>query len=110
VTTYTFGEPRSGNLPFAQFLDKHFKTCTLESTRYFRTTHADDGIVPIPPISDGFAHQGLELWTQTPASPNSTFICPSEGFCCEQTGVQTGINDAHNTYFNVTSGTCSPGL
>jgi feruloyl esterase len=90
-------------------MDRNFKTCFLDSTRYFRVTHANDGIVPVPYLNESYVHQGLELWSSAdPASPNNTFVCPSEGFCCETAGgLGLGINDAHNAYFNVSAGTCS---
>lgn len=107
LTTYTFGEPRTGNPAFASFLDLHFSTSTVDSTRYFRTTHADDGIVPVPGLDLGYRHQGLELWALDPPSPANTYICPPEGFCAEVASNVTGRNAAHVTYFGVGSGNCS---
>lgn len=106
LTTYSYGEPRTGNAAFASFIDEHFTTQNIHSTRYFRVTHANDGIVPIVPISDGYLHHGLELWSNDPPSPSNTSICPPEGYCCEVAG-GTGINDAHVSYFGVSSFTCS---
>jgi hypothetical protein len=107
LTTYTYGEPRISNPAFADWLDLNFNTRSLATSRYLRTTHADDGIVTQPPISNGYRHQGLELWARDPPSACNTWVCPPEGFCAEASNNGTGINTAHIVYFGVGSGNCS---
>ncbi|KAH6615542.1 ferulic acid esterase A faeA [Chaetomium sp. MPI-SDFR-AT-0129] len=107
LTTYTYGEPRISNPAFADWLDLHFKTGSLKTTRYLRTTHADDGIIPIPATSLGYRHQGLELWALDPPSAQNTWVCPPEGFCAEASNNGTGINTPHIFYFGVGSGNCT---
>lgn len=107
--TYTYGEPRVGNQAFASFFDQHFGTGSITTTRYFRTTHTTDGVVPLPPYNYTYRHQGLELWYLDPPSACNTYICPPEGFCAEAATPynETGINAAHNTYFGVSAGNCT---
>jgi feruloyl esterase len=51
VTAFPHGEPRSGNEAFAAFMDKAFYARDATTTCYFRATQ--DGIVPLPSISQG---------------------------------------------------------
>jgi len=107
VTVYTYGEPRTGNQEFASFLDKQFTTGSLNTTRFFRVTHEDDGIVTVPPTAEGYVHQGLELWSRDPAGPENTYVCGGETLDCGAGAGGSGINANHITYFGVKSGTCS---
>ncbi|KAL4892334.1 putative feruloyl esterase A [Aspergillus ambiguus] len=107
VRLYTFGEPRSGNQAFASFMNDGFKVGSANTTHYFRVTHADDGIPNLPPASQGYVHGGVEFWSVDPSSSQNTFICTGNKVqCCEAQGGQ-GVNDAHTTYFGMTSGACT---
>ncbi|CAG8905476.1 unnamed protein product [Penicillium egyptiacum] len=107
VNLYTFGEPRTGNLAYASYVNEHFKARSPETTRFFRVTHANDGIPNLPPAEQGYVHSGVEYWSVEPHSPGSTSICTgNEVQCCEAQGGQ-GVNDAHVTYFGMASGACS---
>jgi hypothetical protein len=109
LTVYTYGEPRTGNPSFASFLDETFTTASLDATRFFRVTHEDDGIVVAPPVSDGYEHQGLELWSRDPPSAGNTYVCGGETAGCAEGAGGSGINAAHVSYFGRASGTCLPG-
>ncbi len=65
VTVYTYGEPRTGNQQFASFLDTAFHTDNISTTKYFRTTHEDDGIVTVPPTSQGYVTKASSSGTGT---------------------------------------------
>ncbi|KAJ5372272.1 Lipase class 3 [Penicillium concentricum] len=107
VRLYTFGEPRTGNLAYASYMNENFDVASPEATRLFRVTHADDGIPNLPPAEQGYVHSGVEYWSVEPHSASSTFVCSgSEVQCCEAQGGQ-GVNDAHVTYFGMTSGACT---
>jgi len=106
VTAFTYGEPRSGNKAYADFMDAAFNTSSIATTRYFRVTHEDDGIVPLPTLADGYYHQALEFWVRDPPSPSNIYVCGGETQdCCAGRGGQ-GINDAHVSYFGISSSTC----
>ncbi|KAJ5636226.1 feruloyl esterase A [Penicillium longicatenatum] len=107
ISLYTFGEPRSGNQAFATYVNGAFNAESPETTQYFRTTHANDGIPNLPSTDLGYVHGGVEYWTVDPTSPQSTSICTGEAVqCCEAQGGQ-GVNAAHVTYFGMTSGACT---
>lgn len=109
LTVYTYGEPRAGNPAFADFLDATFATASADTTRFYRVTHEDDGIVVAPPLSDGYVHQGLEFWSRDPPSAANTYVCGGETLDCAAGLNGSGINLAHVTYFGRVSGTCLPG-
>lgn len=109
LTVYTYGEPRAGNPAFADFLDATFATSRADTTRIYRVTHEDDGIVVAPPLSDGYVHQGLEFWSRDPPSAVNTYVCGGETLDCAAGLNGSGINLAHVTYFGRVSGTCLPG-
>lgn len=107
VSLYTFGEPRTGNQAFASFMDEAFKATSPSTTQYFRVTHADDGIPNLPPASQGYVHAGIEYWSVEPHNADNMYICTgNENQCCEALGGQ-GVNAAHVTYFEMTSGACT---
>jgi len=106
LTTYTYGEPRMGNPAFASFINSAFAATNSSTTRFFRVTHQNDGIVPAPPASNGYQHHGIEFWSKDPASASNMVVCGAETLdCCAGQG-GSGINSAHTTYFGITSGNC----
>mmetsp|Transcript_99344 Transcript_99344/g.206941 ORF Transcript_99344/g.206941 Transcript_99344/m.206941 type:complete len:395 (+) Transcript_99344:60-1244(+) len=52
--TYTFGAPRQGNSDFAE--------AVRQVVTIMRVTRADDPIVLVPRLKDGFAHTGVEVY------------------------------------------------
>ncbi|KAJ5111107.1 feruloyl esterase A [Penicillium argentinense] len=107
ISLYTFGEPRTGNQAYASYVNQAFNTGSPETTRFFRVTHANDGIPNLPPVEQGYVHAGVEYWSVDPYSAQNTYICTGNGAqCCEGQGGQ-GVNDAHVTYFGMASGACS---
>ncbi|KAJ5210438.1 Lipase class 3 [Penicillium cf. griseofulvum] len=107
VRLYTFGEPRTGNLAYASYMNEKFKVASPETTQYFRVTHANDGIPNLPPAEKGYVHSGVEYWSVEPHSSHNMFTCTgNEVQCCEAQGGQ-GVNDAHVTYFGMASGACT---
>ncbi|KAL3458879.1 Alpha/Beta hydrolase protein [Aspergillus heterothallicus] len=97
VTTYTFGEPLNGNAAFVQYIE-----AAVPDSKYFRVTHANDGVPQIPPTLLGYAHHGSEFW-QREAGQNSavtTFACGKKSTTCNaaQNFGSSPINRAHLTY------------
>nr|AGR85377.1 feruloyl esterase A [Penicillium chrysogenum] len=107
VNLYTFGEPRTGNQAFASYMNDHFHASSPATTRYFRTTHTNDGIPNLPPTSQGYVSSGIEYWSVEPHNAHNVFVCTgNQNQCCEAQGGQ-GVNAAHVTYFGMSSGACS---
>ena len=106
VTAFTYGEPRSGNAAFASFLDAHFNGTSAATTRYFRVTHEDDGIIPLPGTDLGYVHQGIEYWARDPPSAANTYVCGGETLECAAGAGGSGVNAAHIKYFGIGSGDC----
>ncbi|KAG6364746.1 hypothetical protein INS49_006350 [Diaporthe citri] len=44
LTVYTFGEPRTGDALYVQAVETNFLASSPCTTRYFRSTHEDDGV------------------------------------------------------------------
>jgi hypothetical protein len=56
TSIYTVGEPRGGDIDWAEFLIRHF------DTRHFRQTHYTDPIPHLAPESFGYAHSTQEIY------------------------------------------------
>ncbi|KAK6210818.1 hypothetical protein LQW54_005866 [Pestalotiopsis sp. IQ-011] len=104
---YTYGQPRTGDPAYADFVDSLFPG-TL-----YRATHANDGVPQIPSQADGYRHHGTEYWQSAdPATIDDTFRCEGQepadcnqseiGFGIGNGGI--GINAAHLEYFGVSIG------
>ncbi|KAB2580779.1 Lipase class 3 [Lasiodiplodia theobromae] len=107
VTTYTFGQPRTGNAAWADFVDQQ-----APSSKLFRVTHANDGVPQTIPTSDGYKHHSTEYWQRDAATPLGVFQCSGqEPSDCNNsvrgTGLGAhgiGINAAHLKYLSVSTG------
>ncbi|PHH79295.1 hypothetical protein CDD80_5196 [Ophiocordyceps camponoti-rufipedis] len=119
VTTYTFGQPRTGNQQYADYIDY------LVPQAFYRITHKDDGI---PQLSKGgsFRHHSTEFWQSTDeVSPKSFYRClGQEPVVCQRPMMKTfakadinqdcnnfvdgngivGLNMAHLKYLGVSMG------
>jgi len=71
ITCYNFGDPRVGNIIFADYFDNHIQTS-------WRMVNQRDIIPHLPGKALGFWHIATEVWW-----PNSTF---SEYMTCDPTG------------------------
>ncbi|OJD35842.1 feruloyl esterase a [Diplodia corticola] len=107
VTTYTFGEPRTGNAAWADFVDQQAPPGNM-----FRVTHANDGVPQTIPTSDGYRHHSTEYWQRDEATPAGVFQCfGQEPTDCNNavrgTGLGAngiGINAAHLEYLGISTG------
>lgn len=99
LTAYSMGQPRTGNAAFASFVDSAFASTDPATTRFFRSTHEDDG-VPLWPSTDlGYKHHGIEYWNLDPTNTTDSWVCGGETTeCCGGAG-GSGINTAHLTYW-----------
>ncbi|KAF4585578.1 feruloyl esterase a [Ophiocordyceps camponoti-floridani] len=102
VTTYTFGQPRTGNQQYADYIDY------LVPQAMYRITHKDDGV---PQVAKGgsFRHHQTEFWQMTDdVSPATFYRCiGQEPIDCnnfvEGNGL-IGLNAAHLSYLGVSMG------
>jgi len=100
TVAYSFGQPRVGNVAFANWMDS-----TFPAANYYRGTHTNDGV---PGGSSGgvMKHHGIEYWqSPDPSSQSTTVKCVGqEDPTCNAGAGGSGINAAHNTYFGVQMG------
>jgi feruloyl esterase len=106
---YTFGEPRTGNPAWADYVDS-----ILPPGKMFRVTHANDGVPQTITIKDGFKHHSTEYWQadKKKYSAGLTQKCsgqepPDCNNSEKGTGVgphAIGINDAHINYSGISVG------
>ncbi|OCK79977.1 feruloyl esterase A precursor [Lepidopterella palustris CBS 459.81] len=107
VTTYTFGQPRTGDPAFADYIDE-----ILPEGKMYRCTHSNDGVPQTVTVADGYRHHKTEYWDNDPAGAGNTVQCTGdEPPDCNNsvlgTGLGanlTGINAAHLVYFGVVIG------
>ncbi|KAH9211272.1 Alpha/Beta hydrolase protein [Leptodontidium sp. 2 PMI_412] len=107
LTTYTFGQPRTGNPTFANLVDG-----LLPEGKMFRVTHSNDGVPQTIPVSAGYRHHSTEFWENDPAAAGNTVKCsgqepPDCNNSVRGTGIganATGINLAHLVYSGVSVG------
>jgi len=71
--SYTFGQPRVGDLSFVKAFE-----AALSTTDLFRVTHASDPVVQTPFTSKGFSHMSQEVFYAGDVS-NSYKICDGSG-------------------------------
>lgn len=109
LTAYTYGQPRTGDQAYADYVDKVFPG----SSTMIRATHSNDGVPQIPPQSDGYRHHTTEYWeSDDNTSAEGTYQCTGqEPQDCNQSekgyGIGNGgigINLAHLTYFGISIG------
>jgi len=112
VTLYTYGQPRTGNSNFADWVNSEI------GNNVFRAVHTFDGVPTIIPTGElpafqkqntdkrdvGYRHHGVEYWQNPdPASENSTRRCAEQGEDpeCSASIPSTGVNIAHLSYFGI---------
>jgi predicted lipase len=71
TTTYTYGQPRTGNVAYAKYVDE-------KMGGMYRVTYKDDGICQIPPATQGYRHHTTEYWVNDPPSPANTKKCEGQ--------------------------------
>jgi len=107
ITTYTFGQPRTGNPAYANMID-----AVLPFGKMFRVTHSNDGVPQTITIADGYRHHSTEFWENDPADAADTVQCsgqepPDCNNSVRGTGIGanlTGINAAHLVYSGISIG------
>ena len=73
ITTYTFGQPRTGNPAYADMIDR-----VLPFGKMFRVTHSNDGVPQTITVADGYRHHSTEFWENDPAGANTTVQCSGQ--------------------------------
>jgi hypothetical protein len=88
-------------------MDERFAATEAETTRFFRTTHANDGIVNLPGTELGYVHQGFELWLKgdTECDAANTWQCRGEQLDCA-VGREGNTGLPHSNYCGVASYDC----
>ncbi|KAL8376654.1 hypothetical protein RB595_007661 [Gaeumannomyces hyphopodioides] len=107
VTTYTYGQPRTGNKAYADFVDQRAPAGAM-----FRVTHANDGVPQAVAVASGYQHHSTEYWQENGAVAAGVFQCTGqEPTDCNNsvrgTGLGpggVGINAAHLSYMGVSTG------
>lgn len=114
LTSYTYGQPRTGDPAFADYIDTMLPKDVL-----FRVTHSNDGVPQTIPTLAGYRHHKTEYWALDPPSAANTFKCEGdEPADCNNSvkGIglganSTGINAAHLLYFGISIGNpLNPGV
>lgn len=76
VAAYSYGEFRTGNQAFADFIDNLSGNTDDNQGPYFRVTHAADGVPQVLPTQLGYRHSRSEYWFRRGADgPSTTFRC-----------------------------------
>ena len=73
VTVYTYGQPRTGDAVYANYVDS-----TLPEGKMFRVTHSDDGVPQLVPTISGFRHHSTEFWQNDPANLANVVRCTGQ--------------------------------
>ncbi|RDA88767.1 hypothetical protein CP532_4026 [Ophiocordyceps camponoti-leonardi (nom. inval.)] len=74
VDLVTFGQPRTGNQAYADFVDK-------KAPDVMRVTHADDIVPQVPPkelATFGYEHHSTEIWQEDEPEAADTFQCEGQ--------------------------------
>ncbi|KAF8444900.1 Alpha/Beta hydrolase protein [Boletus edulis BED1] len=96
VTLYTFGQPRTGNPPFAELVER-----AIGTERTYRCVHLVDGVPTMIPTQLGYRHFGAEYWqfTELGAPRNVKYFEGGEDPNGSGNIPSTGVNPAHWVYF-----------
>jgi hypothetical protein len=73
ITTYTFGQPRTGNPAYADMVDR-----VLPFGKMFRVTHSNDGVPQTITVADGYRHHSTEFWENDSAGADTTVQCSGQ--------------------------------
>jgi hypothetical protein len=105
---YTYGQPRTGNQEFANYVDSISGASEAAPGCLYRVTHFNDGIPQLPPTLLGYRHSRTEYWESAAvANESSTYRCDGqEPSDCNNSVFGLGSNAAHTSYagFNVACG------
>ncbi|KAJ5267275.1 hypothetical protein N7478_010083 [Penicillium angulare] len=108
---YTYGQPRTGNQAFANYLDSLSGASDTAAGSFYRVTHSNDSIPQLPSTTLGYRHSRTEYWESAEvANQSSTYRCyGQEPFdCVNSADSALGIldNPVHGSYtgFNVSCG------
>lgn len=73
ITTYTFGQPRTGNQAFADFVDMKAPVGVM-----FRVTHSNDGVPQVETTEKGFRHHSTEYWQEDKPIAAEIYRCTGQ--------------------------------
>lgn len=108
-SVFTFGQPRTGNQAFADFVDKQFSPYTPGNgiKQYgwmFRATNKNDGVCQVPWHRDHrYVHHSTEIWM--PMKGDEALLCEGQDTTgCNRAHRGIPLNRAHFEYFGVSTG------
>lgn len=106
LTVYTYGQPRTGNQEYADYVDLLFPSDpeTDQTNAMLRATHADDGVAQVPVQKDGYRHHSTEYWIPPPGGDPVLQCAGQEPHDCNQRKRGYPLNHAHFSYFGVSIG------
>lgn len=97
---WSYGEPRVGNQPYADYVDSLSHSTDLIVGNFYRVTHYNDGVPQLPAMAQGFEHHRTEIWASMDQSnAATTYICQGqENPNCNDGAGGVFINEAHINY------------
>lgn len=103
VAVYTYGQPRTGNQAYADYIDAKlpFQPGSGHNNNTMaRATHANDGVAQVPAEKEGYRHHATEYWIAPDEA--AVWMCmgqePKE---CNQREWGYPLNGPHFSYFGV---------
>jgi len=110
IQIYSYGQPRSGDSPFANYVNNHIGTSNV-----FRATHVNDAVPELIPQLDGlFQHHSTEYFIHAdPSSVGNVWQCSGneDGSCLNSQGLSWSTtfdlfssNSPHHVYFGIGMG------
>lgn len=105
LNAYTYGQPRTGNKAFANYVDSMFPFISesQETNKMLRVTHANDGIAQVPSRKLKYRHHSTEIWI--PPTENGVYRCiGQEPKDCNARFLGYPLNSPHFSYLGVSTG------
>lgn len=111
LDVFTYGQPRTGNQAYADYVDSLFSAdpgAPGAQNIMARSTHDDDGIPQVPLESEGgYRHHSTEFWIppMDGSEAESVLQCAGqEPMDCNQRALGYPLNAAHFSYYGVSTG------
>lgn len=105
LNAYTYGQPRTGNQAYANYVDSLFPfiSPSQETNKMLRVTHANDGIAQVPSRRRNYHHHSTEIWI--PPTEDKMYRCVGqEPGDCNAGVFGFPLNSPHFSYFGISTG------
>ncbi|WFD36900.1 hypothetical protein MCUN1_003791 [Malassezia cuniculi] len=105
VNVYAFGFPRTGNVPWADYIDQHLPG------RFYYIVNGRDWVPQMPPQDWGFQHPSGQIWIKNASTTDWAYYPGQENhYGANSVDPKWNFDDHHGTYFHTllgsTVGTC----